>query len=52
MLFIESQTGNKPKSLKRIYGKTILYSNRSPILFRIYYYLLLRSTICRDSPDR
>ena len=41
MLFIEAQTGEKPKSLKKIYVKTILYGNRSPLFYRIYYCLLL-----------
>lgn len=41
MLFIEAQTGDKPKSLLKIYAKAILYSNRSPLFYRVYYFLLL-----------
>jgi len=41
MLFIEAQTGKKPNSLKKIYARAILYSNKSPLLYRVYYFLLL-----------
>lgn len=43
MLFIEAQTGEKPKSLKKIYAKAILYANKSPLLYRMYYYLRMLS---------